>query len=135
MNVMNVSGLAAVLFVLVFFFFMFQLYSIDRTRYRSVDQVFASSATAHPKANSEDAMVVAISRDGKMFFSSEQVSLDRLRDLIRERVAEGSEKRVYLNVDKRVSYGFVDGVTSTVRSAGVEQITFLTAEQKPTQPR
>jgi len=130
MNVMNVSGLAAVMFVVVVIFFMYQANATRHGHYTSVDRVIASTATDHPKADREDAMILSITHDGKVCFGSDQVSLVMLRDMIRVRTIEGSEKRLYVNADKRSRYGVVDDALRAVRPAGIEGVTFLTAQPR-----
>ena len=125
-NAIDVTALAAVLFVIVVIFFIYQATVTVHTHGSSVDLVSALTARNAPKADREDAMRIAITRDGKIYFRSDRISREMLRDMIRSAVSEGSEKRVYISVDKRIQYGVVDDVLTDVRSAGIEQITFLT---------
>ena len=125
MNVMDVSGLAAVMFVIVVIFFIYQATATMHTHGSSVNLIVANTAKSAPKADREDAMRVGITRDGQVYFGGDRVSGEKLSDMIREAVREGSENRVYLSVDKRVQYGVVDDVLADVRTAGIEQITFI----------
>jgi biopolymer transport protein TolR len=80
-------------------------------------------------ANREDAMVIAVMRDGQIFFGNERVSVEDLPNKIRERLSHDAERKVYINADARVPYGTLSPVLDEIRSAGVLRIAFL-AEQR-----
>lgn len=72
-------------------------------------------------ANREDAIVVAIMRDGKVFFGNELVTAEQLPEKIREWLSHYAERKVYIKADARARYGTVWTVLEAVRSAGVER--------------
>jgi biopolymer transport protein TolR len=80
-------------------------------------------------ANREDAMVIAVMRDGQIFFGNERVPAEDLPNKIRERLSHDAERKVYINADARVPYGTLSKVLDEVRSAGVLRIAFL-ADQR-----
>jgi biopolymer transport protein TolR len=79
-----------------------------------------------PRAIREDAMRVAVTRDGKLFFGSRRVSPEELPEQIRNGVREGAESRVYFMVDARGSYADVKLAIEQLSLAGVKKISFLT---------
>lgn len=81
-------------------------------------------------ADREDAMLVAIHRDGKVFFRSDPVMVEWLPDRIRNAVKDGAENRVYIKSDARAKYGWVKEVLDEVRAAGVEKVGFLVDQRK-----
>jgi len=89
--------------------------------------------TSHPiilrGANREDALLVAVQRDGRIWFDRDQITPDQLPAKIREHLSHGAEHRVYIRADARAKYGTVVEVLDGVRSAGVENITFLVDER------
>jgi len=87
-----------------------------------------------PRANREDALVIAITRDGKVYCGPDRLWLEELPATIRERLNAGAERKAYLKVDRWAKYGLVINVLNAVRSAGVENIGFL-AENVRTTPR
>ncbi len=93
-----------------------------------------SHPVSMPHANREDAMVVAILRDDKVFFRSDQVTPDQLPDRIRESIGQGAEREVYIRADVRARYSWVAEVLDNVRSAGVEKIGFLVEQRRSPAP-
>ena len=83
-----------------------------------------------PDADKEDALIVAVQRDGKVFFDSQMVGPDELTQKVKERVSSRTNKEVFVRADARAHYKWVVDVVDDVRSAGVDQLGLLT-EQKP----
>jgi hypothetical protein len=82
-------------------------------------------------ANKEDAITVAVTRDGKTFLGGDQVNARRSRqqDRCRPRSQEDQptdDKSVYLRADQRANYGKVMDTIDAVRTAGVSQLNLLT---------
>ena len=85
------------------------------------------------RAIREDAMPVAVIRDGKLHFGNRRVSPEKLPEQIRNGVRGGAESRVYFMVDARGSYADVKLAIEQVSLAGVKNISFLTVPA-PLQP-
>jgi len=97
----------------------------------SVDLAKVNSPEAMPDADKEDALLVAITRDNKIFFGSDQVSgADQLTHLVKDRLASRTDKRVFIKADARTKYGNVVDVVDNVRAAGVDQLGLLTEQRK-----
>jgi len=90
---------------------------------------------AHPvpmrRANREDAMVVAVQRDGRVWLGNDRMSPDQLPTRIRQAVSHGAERKIYIRADARAKYGAIAEVLDSVRIAGIENIAFLMDERKP----
>jgi len=91
----------------------------------SVDLVRTQNPRNMPDADKEDAVVVAITRDGKTFLGSDLVSED-LVGKVRERIAARADKTVYIKSDARAKFERVVAVVDEVRSAGVDQVGLIT---------
>ena len=91
----------------------------------SVDLVRARNPRNMPDADKEDAVVVAITRDGKVFLGSDQVA-EELVAKVQERIASRVDKTVYIKSDSRAKYERVVTVVDEVRSAGVDQLGLIT---------
>jgi len=92
----------------------------------SVDMAKAELARDMPDADKEDAVVIAVSRDGKIYLGSEQIAIEDLKNLVQDVVATRTDKTVYIKSDARAKYGKVTAVVDEVRTAGVDQIGLLT---------
>jgi biopolymer transport protein ExbD len=78
----------------------------------------------------EDAIRVAITRDDNLFFGGSKVSAADIPLKIRESIKNGSEKRIYLQVDGRAKYGIVKPVLDEIRDARVERVSFLAYQKR-----
>ena len=83
-----------------------------------------------PDADKEDALIVAVQRDGRIFFGTQQVGPEELTQKVKDRLATKADKRVYVRADARARYKAVVEVVDNVRSAGVDQLGLLTEQRK-----
>jgi biopolymer transport protein ExbD len=95
----------------------------------TVDLVQTNNPRNMPDADREDAVVVAITRDGKTFLGADLVAED-LTTQVQERIAGKADKTVYIKSDSRAKYERVVAVVDEVRSAGVDQVGLLTEAVK-----
>jgi biopolymer transport protein TolR len=98
----------------------------------SVDLAKVNNPTPMTDADKEDALIVAIMHNGKVFFGNDQVDPDQLTDKIKDRIANRTDKRVYIRADARAKYGSVVQVVDDVRAAGVDDLGLLTDQRKQT---
>jgi len=81
-------------------------------------------------ADKEDALLVAVTRDDKVFFGTDVVKPDDLTQKIKDKLANRTDKRVFLKADMRAKFGWVVEVVDDVRAAGVDQLGLLTDQRK-----
>src|SRR5690348_15576574 len=67
----------------------------------SVDLAKTNNPVQMPDAEKEDALLVAITRDGKVYFVSDQISPDQLTNKIKDKLANRTDKTVYVRADAR----------------------------------
>jgi len=79
-----------------------------------------------PDANKDDAILVAINRDGQVFLGNEKILASELTTRIRERIASRDDRTVFVKADARSHYRAVAEVVDDVRSAGVGEVALLT---------
>ena len=120
---LDATALAGVLLALLI---MFMVYQTPRDLRGSVDLPHALYCSAQPGAMREDAIRIAISRDGRIYLNRSAVPLEKLPKLIREEVSAGSERKVYISVDSRASNSDAESVLDQIRSAGITRVAFLT---------
>ena len=90
-----------------------------------VDYSLVNHAKPMPGALREDAMVVALSRDGSLFFGNNKVVPEDLPDFIRTASASGSERKIYFKADARAKYGDVKEALRQVSSSGIQDVAIL----------
>jgi len=92
-----------------------------------VDMAKTDNPVPMQDADKEDALLVAVTRDGKIFFGNDQVQPDQITEKIKQRVATAPGQTVFVRADARARYGKVVEVVDNVRAAGVDQLGLLTA--------
>jgi biopolymer transport protein TolR len=101
----------------------------------SVDMAKVNNPEQMPDADKEDALLVSITRDGKVYFGSEQVQdVDGLTQKVKDRLMNKADKRVYVKADMRTRFGGVVKVVDSVRAAGVDDLGLLTDQRKTSTP-
>jgi biopolymer transport protein TolR len=98
----------------------------------SVDMAQVNNPEQMPDADKEDALLVSITRDGQVYFGSDQISVDNLTSKVKDRLANKPDKRVYVKADMRARFGGVVQVVDSVRAAGVDDLGLLTDQKKTT---
>jgi len=84
-----------------------------------------------PSANREDAMIVNVTRDGKVYFGVEQVRPAELPQKIADRLKDRSvERKIYIKADMRARWGTVKPVLDGVRAAGILRVAFLAYQRQ-----
>jgi biopolymer transport protein TolR len=97
----------------------------------SVDMAKVNNPEQMPDADKEDALLVSITRDGKVYFGSEQIQdVDNLTTKVKDRLANKADRRVYVKADMRTRFGGVVKVVDSVRAAGVDDLGLLTEQKK-----
>jgi biopolymer transport protein TolR len=120
------------MFALVAMFLLPAIVVVDSPRdaaHVSVNLARTTNSTDLGGALREDALLVAIQRDGHIWFDRDQITPENLPAAIRERVSHGAERKVYIRADRRAKYGTVLEVLSSARSAGIENVAFLVNER------
>ena len=96
----------------------------------SVDLAKTQSPKEMQDADKEDALIVAITRDGTVFFGSEKTAPDQLADKVKDKLSNRQNKEVFIRADARARYGAVTDVVDNVRSAGVDEVGLLTEQRQ-----
>jgi len=123
----NVTPMVDVMLVLLIIFMVITPMLNNKV---NVDLPKVNAATIMDAANKEDAITVAVTRDGKTFLGGDQVSLPdlgtKIADLEAKKTNPGDDKSVYLRADTRANYGKVMDTIDAIRVAGVSQLNLLT---------
>jgi len=97
----------------------------------SVDLATVDNPSDMKDADKEDAIVVAVMRDGRIYIGKTQVERNQITQQIRDQISGRLDKTVFVKSDGRAHYGDVVGVVDEVRAAGVDQLGLLTEKAKP----
>ena len=101
----------------------------------SVDMAKVNNPSPMQDADKEDAILVSVTRDGKVYLGSEQITVDNLTTKVKDRLTSNSQsKQVYVKADMRARFGSVVQVVDSVRSAGVDDLGLLTDQKKTGTP-
>src|SRR5580692_8872410 len=123
----NVTPMVDVMLVLLI---IFMVITPMLTKGVQVEKVKAKNAIAMQAADKEDAILVAISRNGQVFLSpgNKQVEPSELPDKVRDLLTNRLDKTVFIKADKRSKYEGVEDVIDNLRAAGVSDLGLLTEE-------
>jgi biopolymer transport protein TolR len=112
--------------------FIFMLIPPTHRFVPSADLPEARDTTFQPRALREDAIRVAVARNGRCFFGSVTAEPSELPGLIRTALRGGSERKAYLLADARAKNGDVGIVVDQIRRAGIINVVILA--NKPPRP-
>src|ERR1700723_3638652 len=133
----NVIPMADIMLVLLI---IFMVVTPMLQKNKPVDMARTNTARDMQDADKEDAVVVAVTRDGNIFLGKTQVQKADLSGQVKDRISGKLDKTVYLKSDARAKYGDVVAIVDEIRSAGVDQVGLLTEKNQgksgpPTPPK
>jgi biopolymer transport protein TolR len=127
----DTTAFAAIMVVLVFVELIAGTMSYNPHHGMSIDVPRILYPIAMPGAMRDDVMQVSITRDGKVFFGSDQIVPDYLTEKIQARLRDlDVERKVYIRADARARFGAVKIVLDGVRSAGIIRVAFLADQRR-----
>jgi biopolymer transport protein ExbD len=95
----------------------------------SVDMAKASNPRDMQDADKEDAAVIAITRDEKIYLGPDRIETDQITTKLKDMLANKLDKTVYVKSDTHTKYGVVVNVVDNVRAAGVDSLGLLTEKR------
>jgi len=128
----NVIPMADIMLVLLI---IFMVITPMLTKGVSVDMAKVENAEQMADANKDDAVIVAVTRDGSLYLQdtngNSRVSLDDITNNVKTDISNRADKTVFVRSDARAKYGDVVKAVDAVRSAGVDNIGLLTEKMPP----
>ena len=97
-----------------------------------VDMVKTKNPIPMQDADKSDAVLVAVTRDGRVFLGNTMMNPDDLPNKVRDLLANRINKMVFIRSDQRARYEKVVTVVDNLRAAGVDQVGLLTEQVKDT---
>ncbi len=135
----NVTPMVDVMLVLLI---IFMVITPMLTKGQTVEKVRTKNPIAMQAADKEDAILIAVTRNGEFFLSpgNSRIRLEDLTGKVRDLQTNKLDKTVYIQADRRAKYESVEDVVDNLRAAGVDQIGLITEQiqqpqqNKPNQP-
>jgi biopolymer transport protein TolR len=127
----NVTPMVDVMLVLLIIFMVITPMLQNKVQ---IDMAKAENAVAMPDADKDDAIVVAVTRDGSIFLGQNRVDPSQLGSQVRDKLADKTDKTIYVRADARAQYKTVEDAIDDVRTAGVEEVGLLTQRRDNNTP-
>jgi biopolymer transport protein ExbD/biopolymer transport protein TolR len=95
-----------------------------------VDKALTRNPITMPDADKEDAVIVAVTRDGQVFLSPglQKVDVNDLAPKVKDLLQGRASKMVYINADARAKYSTVEDVVDNLRAGSVDEVGLLTEQ-------
>jgi len=119
----NVTPMVDVMLVLLIIFMVITPMLQNKVQ---IDMAKVDNAAAMPDADKDDAIVVAVTRDGGVFLGQDRVDPGQLGTLVSQKLADKTDKTIFVRADARAQYRAVEDAIDEVRTAGVEEVGLLT---------
>ena len=128
----NVIPMADIMLVLLIIFMVITP-MLQKTT--PVDMAVTNNAREMKEADKDDAIVVAVTKDGSIYLKNVKTEKEALTDQIKDAISSRLDKTVYVKSDARAKYGDVVAVIDEIRSAGVDQLGLLTEKTQGPSPK
>jgi biopolymer transport protein ExbD/biopolymer transport protein TolR len=119
----NVTPMADVMLVLLI---IFMVVTPMLQKGTTVELAKTHNPIDMPSADHDDAVLVAVTRDGKYWLNADKITIDQLGTKVNDLLATKMDKTVFVRSDARAKYGDVVAVVDTIRNAGVDKVGLLT---------
>ncbi|HZB89001.1 MAG TPA: biopolymer transporter ExbD [Terracidiphilus sp.] len=119
----NVTPMVDVMLVLLIIFMVITPMLQQKV---AVDMAKVDNPVSMPDADKEDAIVVAITRDGGVYLGQDRIALEELGQKVRDKLADTPGKTIFVRADARAQYRAVEDAIDAVRTAGVDEVGLLT---------
>ena len=127
----NVTPMADIMLVLLI---IMMVITPMLNNHQLVDMAKAKNWQNMPQAERDDAVVVAITTDGRYYLGNNEIALNSVTSTVEDKMANRLDKTVYIRSDQRAKYGDVKKVIDAIRDAGIENIGLLTLKDESNQP-
>jgi biopolymer transport protein ExbD len=119
----NVTPMADVMLVLLI---IFMVVTPMLQKGKDVELAKTKNPIDMKEADRDDAVILAVTRDGKFWLGTDQVSPDNISTKVNDLLVNRLDKKIFVKSDLRAKYGDVVQVVDSIRNAGVDQIGLLT---------
>ena len=113
---LNITPLIDVLFILIIFFVISSTFLEQPGIKLELPKATSSESQRVEKA------VLYITKDAKLFFGEQEVTLESLPGIVKSAMEVQAEKSLIVNADQQVHHGLVVKVMDIARTNGVEKL-------------
>lgn len=131
MSDINVIPMADIMLVLLI---IFMVVTPMLQKGMNVDLAPVDNPKDLPDADKDDAILLAVMRDGNIYLGTERIGLTEITVKVKDLIANRLDKTVFVKSDMRARYGSVVAVVDEVRAAGVDNLGLLTEKTRSTKP-
>ncbi len=78
------------------------------------------------KEISEERLVISITKGQEVYLNNDHVKLDELGPMLRQKIRDPRGQAVYVRADQDVAFGAFATVMSTVKAAGITNVSIVT---------
>jgi biopolymer transport protein ExbD/biopolymer transport protein TolR len=86
------------------------------------------------KVISEERLVITITKSQEVYLGNDHVKLDELGDLLHKKIRDPQDQAVFVKADENVAFGAFATVMSTVKQAGIRNISIVTEPIRGSKP-
>ncbi|HUX44327.1 MAG TPA: biopolymer transporter ExbD [Terracidiphilus sp.] len=122
----NVTPMVDVMLVLLIIFMVITPMLTNKV---AIDMAKVENAVSMPDADKDDAIVVAITRDGGVFLGQTKIATSELGAKVRDKLSNTPGRTIFVRADARAQYRAVEDAIDAVRTAGVDQVGLLTQKK------
>ena len=123
----NVTPMVDVMLVLLIIFMVITPMLQNKVQ---IDMAKVDNPTPMPDADKEDAIVVAITRDGSVYLGQDRISDQDLGQKVRDKLADTPGKTIFVRADSRAQFRAVEDAIDAVRTTGVDEVGLLTQKKE-----
>ena len=123
----NVTPMVDVMLVLLIIFMVITPMLQNKVQ---IDMSKVTNPENMPDADKDDAIVVAITRDGGVFLGQNRVAIGELGTQVRDKLTDKPGKTIYVRADARAQFRAVEDAIDAVRTAGVDDVGLLTQKKE-----
>lgn len=120
----NIIPMIDVIFFILIFFMLFTTF---RTSPTGIDLELPKAVTVSEQKS--DNLIVDLDNKGNLYYSGEQISMDRLKNVATDYYTKNNQVVAIINADKDVQYRHIISVMDNLRQAGIYRLA-LAADKK-----
>ena len=123
----NVTPMVDVMLVMLI---IFMVITPMLSKGKDVDMVKTKNAISMQAADKTDAIICAVTRDGKTYLNVTQMEPDQMPQRVKELLEKRpTDKTIFIKADYRAKYDRVVELVDNLRAVGVDQLGLLTEQR------